>query len=373
MPSIRSPIPLPALVLVAAAVASDFWPGLGNLSIGTDQHIVTVALALILFHGGMHIGWTRLRPIAGAVAWLGTTGTLVTAGALAVVGHLWFGFGWHAALILGTALAPTDPAVVFAVLGKRRLHGRASTLLEGESGANDPIGIALMLTILGAHDTSAGTIAAGAGGFALQLLVGLCVGVIGGSVLLQAVRHVPTPSWSYPVQALALALGLYWVAATAHRSGFLAVFVAGICVGDEHKHRVTGVTGPLSGLAEVAAFVVLGLSVSLHSVFSHGHVLTGLGITVLLVLVVRPVLCGLLLWPVGLNPGERVFVLWAGLKGAVPILLGTLALTNGASGAGRIYDVVFVVVTASVIVQGGLVPAVARWCGLTDNGRDEAS
>jgi cell volume regulation protein A len=370
VPRIRSPIPLPAVVLVAAAAASDLWPRLGQLSIETDQRIVTVALALILFSGGMHIGRARLRPIVGGVAWLGTMGTLATAGALAVVGHVWFGFGWHAALILGTALAPTDPAVVFAVLGKRRLRGSASTLLEGESGANDPIGIALMLTVLGAHDASASTIAAGAGKFALQLAVGLAVGAIGGLLLLQAVRRIPTPSWLYPAQALGLALGLYWVAATAHGSGFLAVFVAGICIGDEHKHRITGVTEPLSGLAEIVAFVVLGLSVSLHSVFSHGHVLTGLGIAALLVLVVRPVLCGLLLWPVRLGVGERVFVLWAGLKGAVPILLGTLALTHGARDAGRIYDVVFVVVTASVIMQGGLVPAVARWCGLTDNGRE---
>ncbi|HJQ43854.1 MAG TPA: cation:proton antiporter [Jatrophihabitantaceae bacterium] len=363
------PIPLPALVLVAAAVASDLWSSLGDLSIQTDQKIVTIALAIILFHGGMHIGRARLRPILAGVVWLGTAGTLVTAAALAVAAHVWFDFGWHEALILGTALAPTDPAVVFAVLGKRRIPGRSGTLLEGESGANDPIGIALMITVLDAHDSDAGTVAAGAGHFLLQMGVGLVVGAVGGLLLLEAVRRVPTPDWLYPAQAVALALGLYWLAATAHGSGFLAVFVAGIAIGDDHKHRITHVTGRLSGLAEIVAFVVLGLSISLERIWSDGRVWTGLGIAAVLILLVRPVLCGLLLWPIRLSRGERVFVLWAGLKGAVPILLGTLAVTHGASGSARIYDVIFVVVTASVVVQGSLVPAVARLCGLT--GRDE--
>src|SRR5699024_4006368 len=108
----------------------------------TDQRIVTVALALILFDGGMHIGWRRLRTITGGVVWLGVAGTVLTAGVLAVCAHTLLGFDWRAALLLGTALAPTDPAVVFSVLGRREIAGRTGTLLEGESGANDPVGIA---------------------------------------------------------------------------------------------------------------------------------------------------------------------------------------------------------------------------------------
>jgi len=145
----RISVPTPALFLIAAAVASNLAPRLGGLSIVVDQRIVTVALVIILFDGGMRIGWSRMRPAAGAVVWLGIAGTVVTAGALALAAHLLFGFEWRPALVLGAALAPTDPAVVFSVLGRREVAGRSGTLLEGESGANDPVGIALLVSLLG--------------------------------------------------------------------------------------------------------------------------------------------------------------------------------------------------------------------------------
>jgi cell volume regulation protein A len=142
----RTRVPAPAFFLIAAAVASDVFPRLRDVPIKVDQRLVTVALVVILFHGGTHIGWTRLRPAAGAVTWLGVAGTAVTAGGMAVLAHLLFGFEWRSALLLGTALAPTDPAVVFSVLGRREIAGRTGTLIEGESGANDPVAIALMLS-----------------------------------------------------------------------------------------------------------------------------------------------------------------------------------------------------------------------------------
>jgi cell volume regulation protein A len=113
------------------------------VSVTTVQRVVTVALAVILFDGGMHIGWRRFRQVAGPVVWVGVAGTFVTAAALAALAHALFGLDWWAALLLGTALAPTDPAVVFSVLGRREVAGRSGTILEGESGANDPVGIAL--------------------------------------------------------------------------------------------------------------------------------------------------------------------------------------------------------------------------------------
>jgi cell volume regulation protein A len=267
-------------------------------------------------------------------------------------------------LLLGTALAPTDPAVVFSVLGRREVRGRSGTLLEAESGANDPVGIALMLSVLGAGGGSWGAFGSGAGTFALQMAVGLVVGVAGGWALLQVMRRVALPNEAlYPVQTIAFALLLYGAAAVAHGSGFLAVFVAGILVGDArapYKREVERFSGALANLAEIVAFAVLGLSVSLRRVFGDGHVWTGLAIAAVLILLVRPVLVGLVLWPVRLHRNERAFVLWAGLKGAVPILLGTYVLSEHVPAAARIYDVIFVVVMVSVVVQGGLVPVVAR-------------
>jgi len=171
------------------------------------------------------------------------------------------------------------------------------------------------------------------------------------------------PPAGYPLQAVALSLLIYGAATAAHGSGFLAVFLAGIMVGDlraPHKREVERFTSALSSLGEIVAFVVLGLSVSLHAVFGDGRAWTGLALVALLTLLVRPVLVGLVLLPVRLTRGERAFALWAGLKGAVPILLGTYVVAQGVRDAGRIYDVIFVVVTASVIVQGGLVPVFAR-------------
>src|SRR5205814_4027179 len=125
-------VPSPALFLVAASVAADLFPGLGSLGIEADQRIVTVALVVILFEGGMHIGLSRFRPVAVPVLWLGVVGTFVTAAGLAAAAHWWVGFDWRPALLLGTALAPTDPARGFSVLGRREVPGRTGTRLAGE-------------------------------------------------------------------------------------------------------------------------------------------------------------------------------------------------------------------------------------------------
>jgi potassium/hydrogen antiporter len=360
-------VPAPALFLVGAAIASDLVPKLGGLSITTVERIVTVALAVILLDGGMHIGRRRFSAVAGPVVWLGVAGTLVTAISVAALAHVAFGLDWLPALLLGTALAPTDPAVVFSVLGQREVSGRAGTLLEGESGANDPVGIALMAALLAAGGGGLDAVGDGVLVFALQMVVGAAVGLAGGAALLVVMRRLPLPSEGlYPLRVLALALVIYGVAAVAHGSGFLAVFVAGIMIGDEeapYKREITRFVGALSSLAEIVAFVVLGLTVHLGSL-RDGHAwLTGLVLAVVLALVIRPLLVGLVLLPIRLSRGERVFVLWSGLKGAVPILLGTFVL--GASGVGDtvvLYDVIFVVVLFSVVVQGGLVPWVAHRC-----------
>jgi cell volume regulation protein A len=361
-------IPAPALFLVGAAIAAQLVPRLHGLDITTVQRIVTVALAVILLDGGMHIGRRRFSEVAGPVVWLGVAGTLVTAISVAALARLLFGFDWLPALLLGTALAPTDPVVVFSVLGQREVSGRAGTLLEGESGANDPVGIALMAALLAAGEGGGGAFGEGVLVFGLQMVVGAVVGLAGGIGLRAAMRR-PLPSESlHPLRVLALALVIYGVAAVAHGSGFLAVFVAGIVIGDEdppYAREVTGFLGALSSLAEIVAFVVLGLTVDLGTL-TDGHAWAiGLALAAILAFGVRPLLVGLVLLPVRLTRGERVFVLWSGLKGAVPILLGTFVLgATGVEDKALLYDVIVVVVLFSVVVQGGLVPWVARRAGV---------
>src|SRR5215217_4893338 len=244
----RIRIPAPAIFLLAAA-ASDLVPSLGRLSVTTVQRVVSVALVVILFDGGMHIGWRRFRTAAGPVVWVGVVGTFVTAAALATLAHALFDLDWRAALLVGTALAPTDPAVVFSVLGRREVAGRSGTILEGEAGANDPVGIALLASLLAAGQ-SAGLDAAGsiAGRFLLQLVLGAAVGVAGAALLVRFMRRLPLPSEGlYPLRVLASALVIYGAATVAHGSGFLAVFIAGILSGDARaptRGRSSGSTVP---------------------------------------------------------------------------------------------------------------------------------
>lgn len=367
----RVRIPAPALFLVGAAVASNLSPDLMRLSPTTVERLVTVALIVILFDGGLHIGTGRFRSAAGSVLWIGVVGTFVTAGALGVLAHVLFGFGWRVALLLGTALAPTDPAVVFSVLGRREIAGRSGTILEGESGANDPVGIALLASLLAVGGGAAGgggAIGHGAVQFVVQMVVGGVVGAVGAIALLALMRRVPLPSEGlYPLRTLAGALAIYGAATVAHGSGFLAVFVAGIMLGDvraPYKGEIERFHAALASLGEIVAFVVLGLTVNLHTFADTGVWLTGLLLAVLLAFVVRPVLVGVLLLPVRLTRNERGFVLWAGLKGAVPILLGTFLLGAAVPDAGRLYGIIVVVVTFSVVVQGGLVAPVARALGI---------
>ncbi|MDT4940744.1 MAG: potassium/hydrogen antiporter, partial [Pseudonocardiales bacterium] len=167
----------------------------------------------------------------------------------------------------------------------------------------------------------------------------------------------------YPALTVAVAGGLYAATAALDGSGFLAVFIAGIVVGDAPgpvKRKVARFAGTLAGLAEVVAFVVLGLSVEFTALIEGSRLWPALGMAALLIVVVRPLFVGALLAPVRLPRGERLFVLFAGLKGAVPILLGTYVLVEGVARAGEIYDIIFVVVLVSVIVQGGLVPTMIR-------------
>jgi cell volume regulation protein A len=354
-------IPAPAVFLIVAAVAAELWPGLRSLSIGSVQRVVTIALILLLFDGGMHIGWRRFRGSARPIVLLGVVGTVLTSAAVTGVTHL-FGFGWRNALLVGAALAPTDPAVVFSVLGRREVGGRSGTILEGESGANDPVGIAIMISLL----VAGGSIGAGFAQFAQQMAIGGAVGLAGGAALLAFIRRVSLPNEGlYPVRALAGAGVLYGAATVAHGSGFLAVFIAGIILGDAgapYKREIERFHTSLASLAEIVVFTVLGLTVSLRSLPDGSAWEIGLVLAVVLAFVIRPVLVGLLLIPIRLRWGEKIFVLWSGLKGAVPILLGTYVFTAGTGQATRIYDVIVVVVAFSVIVQGGLVPVVARWC-----------
>jgi cell volume regulation protein A len=365
----RLRVPVPALFLAGSALAAALLPGLEAPPHRTVERVVTVALLLILFDGGMHIGWSRFRQAAAPIAVVGVLGTFLTVAATAVLAHLAFGLDWYVAVLVATAVSPTDPAVVFSVLGQRQIAGRSSTILEGESGANDPVGIALMASLLAAGGLGAGAFGRVGLEFLLQMAIGGLLGLLGGRALLWFMRRVElTSEGLYPLRSLATVLLLFGLTTVLHGSGFLAVFAAGIVIGDGRapfKREVERFHAALASLGEIVAFVALGLTVDLHQLSRADVWVPGLVIGVVLAVAIRPLLVGLCLIPARLQPNERNFVLFAGLKGAVPILLGSLLLTAPIADAERMYAIVIVVVAFSVLVQGSLVPSVAGWLKLS--------
>jgi potassium/hydrogen antiporter len=364
----RLRVPGPAIFLIAAALLADAFPSLADaLSIRTVERIGVVALAVILFDGGTRIGLRRFRTAAVPILSLGIVGTFATAGLTTLAAHWLLDFSWITSGLIGAAIAPTDPAVMFSVLGRREVSGRTGTILEAESGANDPVGIALMIGIIEFATSDDGTMWTIVREFALEMSIGLVVGVAGAYGLLLALRRLPLPvEGLYPLFTLAAAGVIYGLASTLQGSGFLAVFVAGILVGDErtpYKEEVESFFTSLASLAEIVMFVALGLTIDFTdlpaSAWSDGVVLA-----VVVALVARPLVVWTLLLPTRLRVGERLFVAWGGLKGAVPIFLAAFAILAGVDDAHRIYGIVFVVVALSVVIQGSTIPLAASLAGV---------
>lgn len=362
----RFRIPPGAVFLLAAAGASDLFPTLSHLSIRSVERLASVALAVILFDGGLRVGWRRFRDSAKPIVSLGLLGTFATAGLLALVAHYLLDFRWSTAGVLGAALAPTDPAIMFSVLGRREVAGRSGTILEGESGANDPVGIALTLAMISAA-AGGGSVGGAVGDFVSSLLIGLAIGAVAGLLVHPVLVRIPLRDASLgPLRTLAFVFVVFGATSVAHGSGFLAAYIAGVLVGDEAfpgKRAVSRFHTSLASLAEIVVFVALGLTVHLGTI-GGGVWVDGLVLAVLGILVVRPLAVAPLLVPVRLTRGERTFVLFSGLKGAVPILLASFALLGDVDHAERIYLIVFVVVALSVTFQAAAIPALARRLGV---------
>jgi len=361
--SARFPVPAPALFLLAALATPVALP-----HIRTVERIGVVALIMILFDGGMDIGWRRFRRAVVPIASLGVIGTFTTALVMAACAHYLVGFDWTTAGLLAAALAPTDPAVMFSILGNREIGGRTGTILEGEAGVNDPVGIALMIGMLEFATADDGSLWTVAEEFVLEMGIGLVVGVAGTALLVLFIRRVHLPSEGlYPLRTLAAAGVIYGLAAVAGGSGFLAVFIAGLLLGDldvPFKRQIRRFHMALASLAEIVVFVALGLTVNVSQLFESNIWLDGLLLAAALAFIARPVGLAPLLAPLRLRTGEKLFIAWSGLRGAVPILLAAFAILAEVDDARRIYEIVFVVVTFSVIVQGATIPFVASRFGV---------
>ena len=251
---------------------------------------------------------------------------------------------------------------MFSVLGRQEIGGRSGTVLEGEAGINDPAGIALLLGMVEVATHPGTSILIVLKDFALEMGIGVALGLLGGKLLTIAIARLRlSDSGLYPVFALACAGLLYGATSLAGGSGFCAVFVAGLLLGDAGVPYATEIdrfTASLASLAEVAVFLALGLTINLAGI-SATDWLDGLGLFGVMMVLVRPLVVAVTLAPSALNRPEKAFIAWSGLKGAVPILLAAFAVLGHVVDHQRIYDVIFVVVLASVVIQGGLVPTIA--------------
>ena len=369
---------LPGLVLVLVlgmVIGSDglSWIDFGDVEADYDvaQKGAVMALALILYEGGLSSGWAEIRPVIGVSIALATIGTALTAGVTAVAAGLLFSeLSTLEALILGSTVAATDAAAVFAVLRGSTLRRRIARTLEGESGINDPIAILLVLGCIEAiNDAEFGLIDAlwlAASELAIATAVGLAVGGLGVIVL----KRVTLPSAGlYPVASVAFAGLAYGGADTLHGSGFLAVFLAGLVIGSASSPaRRTIVTfhEGLAWVAQLALFLLLGLLVNPADLIEIIPEATAVAIVA--AVVARPLAA--LLVAHGFTVPERLMLGWAGLRGATPIVFAIFPVIEGVQHGDLIFQVAFFVVLLSTVLQGLTIEPVARWLGVS---ADEAA
>ena len=325
------------------------------------------ALALILAEGGLTTSWGAVRPSLPLGVVLATVGVGVSVAVMALAGHYLLGLGWQLSVLLGAVTSPTDAAAVFSVLRRVPLPERLSATLEAESGLNDAPTIVLVTLVSTSAATDLG-VPAMAGLMVVQLVGGVAVGLgvgFGGSVLM---RQAALPaSGLYPVAALSLAMLAYAGASTIDASGFAAVYVAALVLGNTHLPHGQAIRSFAEGfawMAQIGLFVLLGLLASPARI-DLGTVVAAVAAAGLLTLVARPVSVAVCGWVGRLDWRESAFLSWAGLRGAVPIVLATIPLAEKVDGAERLFDLVFVLVVALTLLTAPTLPAAARLLKVT--------
>ena len=365
----RTGLPIALLFLIVGMLAGS--EGVGGIEFDDYQfafRIGTVALALILFDGGLNTPLSVLRRVAAPAGLLATVGVAAIAGLTAAGAHL-IGLGWPEALLVGAVVSSTDAAAVFASLRGSGLHlkRRVGVTLEVESGINDPAAI-ILTTVLTANLLS--PVDAPTWRIPVEILVQLTVGTAtglaigyGGRQLLG--RLALSTGGLYPVMTLALGLLSFGLAALLHGSGFLAIYLTGLILGNGPLPYRTGllrVHDALAWLSQVGMFLILGLLVFPSRLLDVAGV--GLAIAMLLAFIVRPAVVALCLAPFQYRPKEILYIGWVGLRGAVPIVLATFPVLSGAPGAERLFDLIFIIVVAGALLPGATVAWVTKRLGL---------
>jgi cell volume regulation protein A len=365
--SFRFGAPLLLVFLGVGLIAGENGFGIAFNDFGAAYFIGSVALAIILFDAGHATRLATLRIAAGPALVLATAGVLLTAVMVGLVAERLFGFNFAEGLLLGIIVAPTDVAAVFFLLnvGALALRDRVRSTLEVESGTNDPIAIFLTLALVGllANGTAPGW--ALAWELLAQIAVGIAGGVAGGIAIIQVVRRTRFEPALYPIIVTALALVTFALTSLLFGSGFLAVYIAGLMSGNArlpHAVTLSRFQSAATWLSQIAMFVTLGL-LATPSEFVDVAV-PAIALAAFLMLVARPVAVWLCLLPFRFSRQETAFISWVGLRGAVSILLAVVPALAGVPGGRIMFNTAFVVVLASLLVQGWSIGPVARFLGV---------
>ncbi|MEU6089105.1 potassium/proton antiporter [Streptomyces sp. NPDC047085] len=324
------------------------------------QVIGYAALVVILAEGGLGTKWKEVRPVLGSASVLATAGVAISVGITAAGAHYLVGLEWRQALIIGAVVSSTDAAAVFSVLRKIPLPARVTGTLEAESGFNDAPVVILVVAFTTAGDIEHWYVLLGH--IALELAIGTTVGLAVGWAGAWGLKRVALPaSGLYPIAVMAIALTAYAAGALGHGSGFLAVYLASMVLGNAklpHWPATRGFAEGLGWIAQIGMFVLLGLLVTPHDL--GDDILPALIIGLVLTVVARPLSVVLSLAPFRVPWPEQALMSWAGLRGAVPIILATIPMVNGVTGSRHIFNIVFVLVVVYTLVQGPTLPWLAR-------------
>jgi cell volume regulation protein A len=360
---------LPSLVLflgVGMAVGSDGlgWVDFSNYALARDVGIV--ALALILFEGGLNAGFDEIRPVLKPIVSLAFLGTLITAAICGLAATWLFDFTLLEGLLLGAIVSSTDGAAIFAMLRSSSLRHKLARTLEGEAGMNDPVAVLLVVGFIDWIEQPGYGIADMLWLFVREVGIGAVVGFAIGNGAVMAFKRVQlaTPGL-YPVASIATAALAFGAADTLHGSGFLAVYLAGLVLGSATipaRHTVVTFHQGMAWIAQLAMFLVLGLLV-FPSQFDE-IALEGTVLALVLALVARPIAALVAtLGPFDLR--DRAVLGWAGLRGAVPVVLATFPVIAGIHDSREFFNIVFFAVLVSTVLQGATIEPVARWLGAT--------
>jgi cell volume regulation protein A len=362
--ALRFGAPLLLVFLLIGMLAGDSGPGhLQFDDVRTTYLVGSVALALILFDGGLKTRFQSIRTVLAPSVVLATVGVLLTALITAPVAKYALDLNWTEASLVGAVVASTDAAAVFLLVHTQglRLRPRVGATLEAESGTNDPFAIFLTLMLVEYISSGETSLAHIALEFAREALLGAVVGVIGGRLVVLALNRVALPQGLHAPFVTTAALVIFGAAQIGHASGFLAVYLAGIIIGNRPTRAHNSVVTFLDAatwLAQIVMFVLLGLLVSPQRLLSSAG--AAVIVAFALMLVARPVAVFLCLAPFKFNWREKVFIAWTGLRGAVAIFLASIPMLVGLSKAYLYFDVAFVVVIISLLLQGWTLAPAAR-------------